>query len=421
MKLFTDLEIHSKYSRAVSRDMTLENIEEWSRIKGINVVGTGDFTHPAWFKDIKEKLESAEPGLYHLKKSWRKSDRGQTPWFLLSGEISCIYSKGGKVRKVHHLVFVPDISTAEKVINKLSLIGNIASDGRPILGLDSKRLLSLLLDASPDAVLIPAHVWTPWFGVFGSKSGFDSLEECFEELTLHIPGVETGLSSDPAMNWRLSWLDSKAIVSFSDPHSLHRLGREATVFEVEPSYFEIMKAIKAKDPKRLLFTVEYFPEGGKYHFDGHRLCRAPMSPQETKERKGICRVCGRSVTIGVMNRVEELADRPSGFQLDGAIPFKSLFPLDEVIAVSIGLVSSSSKKVKAEYDQLINAMGTEYSVLLDAPREELLKVTSSAVTEGIIAVREGRIAVDPGYDGEYGKLSIAMTLSRQPVNQESLF
>jgi len=421
MKIFADLEIHSKFSRAVSREMTPENIDEWSRVKGLNIVGTGDFTHPVWFSELKQKLEPVAPGLFQLKKEFQKSRSGQAPYFLLSGEISCVYSKGGKVRKVHNLIFTPDFEKAEKIIKQLSLIGNLKSDGRPIIGLDSKKLLKILLDISEDNALIPAHVWTPWFGVFGSKSGFDSLEECFDELTSQVFAIETGLSSDPAMNWRMSWLDNKAIVSFSDPHSLHRLGREATVFDIEPSYFDLFKAIKEKNRANFLFTVEFFPEGGRYHFDGHRLCGVSFSPEETKDKKGICPVCAKPLTIGVLNRIEELASRPENFNLDGAIPFKRLYPLDEIIAASFNMSSVSSKKVQAEYLKLVKHFNSEYFILLEASEKELAGVTSPEIVHGIVSVRQGNVKVLPGYDGEYGKLSISGSFPVKVDRQTSLF
>src|SRR3989344_4849765 len=317
MRAVFDLELHSKYARAVSKDMVPENMAEWAVKKGIDVLGTGDFTHPAWFKELKEKLEPAEPGLFKLKRlpQTEFGARAKDARFLLQGEISCIYSKKGRVRRVHQLVYAPSFEVVEKINNKLNWIGNLKADGRPMLGLDSKKLLEIMLEASPEAYLIPAHAWTPWFGIFGSKSGFDSLEECFDELTPRVFAIETGLSSDPPMNWRVPFLYERAIVSGSDAHSLTRLGREATILKAELSYAGIFDALRARD-ERLAGTIEFFPEEGKYHYDGHRLCQVSFGPEETKQRRGLCSACGKPVTIGVMSRVARLAapDRPIGWK-----------------------------------------------------------------------------------------------------------
>lgn len=415
MKIIADLQIHSKYSRAVSREMVLENLDKWAKIKGINVLGTGDLTHPLWLKEIKEKLEPAESGLFKLKKQYKVDSFGRLngdfePRFMLTGEISCIYSKGGKVRRVHHLYLVPDIETAEKINTKLSFIGNLKSDGRPILGLDSKEFLKICLEASPDVMVIPAHAWTPWFSIFGSKSGFDSIEECFDEYSKYIYAVETGLSSDPAMNWRLSQLDKVALVSNSDSHSLTRIGREANVFDIELSYANIVEAIKSRDPKKFLFTIEFFPEEGKYHYDGHRLCKVSFNPEETKKHNLVCPQCRRPLTIGVLARVDQLADRPVGFKPAGQIPYKNSIPLDQVIADSIGLAGTGNtgwpKAVIKEYEKLIKSAGNEFKVLLDSTKEELNSITLPEIAEGIMKVREGAVHIEPGYDGEYGKIKI---------------
>ena len=404
MRIIADFHIHSKYSRAVSQDMTLENLDIWARKKGIQVMGTGDFTHPAWFNDIKTKLEPAEPGLFKLK-SANPPLSGSPTRFILTVEISSIYSKGGKVRRVHNIIFCPSVETAEKINTTLSLIGNLKSDGRPILGLDSKKLLQIILGIDPRCVLVPAHAWTPWFSIFGSMSGFDSIEECFEELSPHIFAIETGLSSDPAMNWRLSKLDKIALISNSDSHSPQKIGREANVFDCELSYDGIIDAIKSRDPKKFLFTIEFFPEEGKYHYDGHRAHNVSMSPEETKKIKGICPVCHRPLTIGVMYRVDQLADRPVGEGGDGKIPFRNLIPLNEVIAdiFGVGVVSIAVRK---EYEKIINAVGNEFKVLLDADYQTLSRVTSPAVAQGIVSVRERKVELIPGYDGEYGKIKI---------------
>ncbi len=401
MRIIADFHIHSKYSRAVSREMTLENIDFWAQKKGINVMGTGDFTHPVWFNEIKTKLEPAEEGLYKLK--------SDTPpfatRFILTTEISSIYSKNGRVRKIHNLIFVPSIEAVEKINTKLGWIGNLKSDGRPILGLDSKELAKIIFEADERCVLIPAHAWTPWFSVFGSMSGFNSLEECFEELTPKIFAIETGLSSDPKMNWRLSMLDKISLISNSDSHSLQKIGREANVFDCEFSYDGIIDAIKSRDPKKFLFTVEFFPEEGKYHYDGHRLCNISFSPEESKKYNNICPVCGKKLTIGVLNRVEELADRTEGEAAgSGRVPYKSLISLDEIIADVLG-VGKVSKKVLEMYERVIKEIGTEFEILLDLPYEKISNFDSK-LASAIKNVREGKVEVIPGYDGEYGKISI---------------
>ncbi|OHA09111.1 MAG: DNA helicase UvrD [Candidatus Sungbacteria bacterium RIFCSPLOWO2_01_FULL_59_16] len=423
MRIIADLHIHSPHARAVSKDMTLENLDHWARVKGITVMGTGDFTHPKWMKEIKEKLEPAEQGLYTLKGKNEKLKVSETSTrFMLTVEISSIYSKGGKVRRIHNLIFAPSIETAEKINTQLGWLGNLASDGRPILGLDSEGLAKVVFNVDPQAVIVPAHAWTPWFSVFGSMSGFDSIEECFGAFTPQIFAIETGLSSDPAMNWRLSGLDAIALISNSDSHSLQRIGREANVFDGELSYGGIMAVIRSHDPKRFLFTVEFFPEEGKYHYDGHSEHNVRMSPEETRKASGKCPTCGWPVTVGVMSRVEALADRPSGAKPPNAIPFKRMVPLDEIIGGAFG-VGESSKKVKAEYHRLVSTFGSEFAVLLEAPPSDLKSAAPPEVAEGITRVREGRIRIEPGYDGEYGRVSIfdEAERSRFAPGQTSLF
>lgn len=428
MKIVVDMQIHSKYSRAVSREMVLENLDKWAKIKGINVLGTGDLTHPLWLKEIKEKLEPAEPGLFRLKKEYKvdsfgRLQGGAEPRFMLTGEISCIYSKGGKVRRVHHLYLVPDIATAEKINAKLSFIGNLKSDGRPILGLDSKKFLEICLEASPEVMVIPAHAWTPWFSIFGSKSGFDTIEECFEDLSKHIYAIETGLSSDPAMNWRLSQLDKVALVSNSDSHSPTRIGREANVFDTELDYFKIIEAVRSKDPKKFLYTVEFFPEEGKYHYDGHRVCKVSFTPGQTKEADFLCPKCRRPLTVGVLARVDELADRALGFKPSNPVPYKNVIPLDQVIADSLGMGSTGNtgwpKRIWHEYEKLVKGLGNEFAVLVDSTRDELAGATSSEITEGILKVREGQVKIEPGYDGEYGKISIFTAEERENASKQA--
>ncbi len=394
-----DFHIHSKYSRATSKDMDLENLDKWAKIKGIKVLGTGDFTHPEWFKNLCEKLEPAEQGLYKMK---GKSDSTR---FILTSEISCIYSKKGMVRKVHMVIFSPSLDVCKKINAQLGWIGNLRSDGRPILGLDAKELLKICLNASPDCFVVPAHIWTPWFSVFGSKSGFNSIEECFEDYSKYIYAVETGLSSDPKMNWRLSQLDKVALISNSDSHSPQKIGREANVFETELGYYSIINAIKERNPEKFLYTIEFFPEEGKYHFDGHRLCNASLSPSESKKYNNMCPVCNRPLTIGVLNRVEELADRPEGFKLKNAVPFKSFIPLQEIIADVLGY-ASFSKKAQEEYDRIIKNLGTEFFALASADLKDLEKTTTEQISQGILRVREGKVFLEPGYDGVYGKIKI---------------
>lgn len=414
MHLIADLHIHSPYARAVSREMTLDNLDRWARLKGITVMGTGDFTHPSWMREIKAKLKPAEPGLYVLK--------SRTTRFMLTVEISSIYSRDGKVRRIHNLVFASSLEAAEKITARLGRMGNLTADGRPTLGLDSRELAKIVLTLDPAAAIVPAHAWTPWFSVFGSMSGFDSLEECFGELAPYIFAIETGLSSDPAMNWRLSRLDSIALISSSDAHSLQRIGREANVFDCELSYAGIMDAIRSRDPRKFLFTIEFFPEEGKYHYDGHRDHQVRLSPEETRRHKGLCPVCSRPVTVGVMHRVEELADRPPGGKPPAVIPFKNLIPLDEILSEALG-TGVGTKRVMDEYLRLVSHFGSEFTVLLDAPASELERVAQPLVARGIMRVRSGQVKIEPGYDGEYGKLKILEETELKPPapTQPTLF
>ena len=415
MQFVADFHLHSKFSRATSRDMDLENLEKWAKIKGIKVLGTGDFTHPEWFGNLKENLAPAEPGLFKLK----KSDSGIR--FILTSEISCIYSKNGGTRKVHVIIFSPSFEVCEKINVHLGWIGNLKADGRPILGLDAKELAKIVLGVSDDCLVVPAHVWTPWFSVFGSRSGFDSLEECFDEYTKYIFAIETGLSSDPKMNWRLSALDKVALISNSDSHSPQKIGREANVFNVEISYYGIVDAIKTKNPAKFLYTIEFFPEEGKYHLDGHRLCDIRLSPQESKRYNNICPVCGKPLTIGVLNRVEQLADRPGGVVPKGAIPFKNVIPLGEIIGDALGVLPGA-RRVKEEYDRLLVKFGSEFEILMNASYQDLKEATLPEIAEGLIMAREGKIAVDPGYDGVYGKIKIFSGSDKKEASkQKTLF
>lgn len=404
MKIIADLHIHSKYSRATSPDMNLGELDKWACIKGINVLGTGDFTHPLWFLNLQKNLQPAELGLFTLKKP---VDIGRRTIlrFMLTSEISCIYKKLGKVRKVHLIIFAPSFQVVEKINRELSKIGNLKSDGRPILGLDAKELLKIILDIDENCFVVPAHLWTPWFSLFGSKSGFNSIEECFDEYSKYIYAVETGLSSNPAMNWRLLQLDKVALISNSDCHSPSKIGREANVFDTELSYKGIIDAIKNKNPKEFLYTIEFFPQEGKYHYDGHAKCKTNFNPKESIKNKGLCPVCKKPLTIGVLNRVEELADRPEGFVPKNAVPFKSLIPLQEIIADVIGK-SIVAKDVGIYYEKLIKNLGSEFNILLDAEKKEIEKFSLPEIAQGILQVRKGKVKIEPGYDGVYGKIKI---------------
>ncbi len=423
MQFIADFHLHSKYSRATSSQMNLEGMGYWAKIKGINILGTGDFTHPEWFQGLKQNLEPAENGLYKLKSNNKAK-------FILTSEISCIYSKNGKVRKVHIVVLAPSLEVVEKINTQLGWIGNIKSDGRPILGLDAKELAKIVLNISQDCLIIPAHVMTPWFGLFGSKSGFDSLEECFEEYSKHIYALETGLSADPAMLWRIPDARKLTLVSNSDAHSPAKLGREANVFEGNGlNYNSIVGAIKnrglsskgGQTSVKLVYTIEFFPEEGKYHYDGHRNCDISLSPSESKKYNNICPVCGKPLTIGVLNRVEKLADKAHGFKPDSFIPYKSLVPLEEIIAESLGQ-STGTKQVEAEYQKLIDKFENEFNILINISQQDLESASLSEIAEGIIKVREGDVDVEPGYDGVFGKVRIfSKAEKKEIIKQKTLF
>jgi len=430
--------------------MVLEEIDRVAHNKGILVMATGDFTHPAWFSEIKEKLEPAEPGLFKLKKQFKKPGlSGNFPEtrFILTVEISGIYSRPStqlgtsRTYRIHNLIFAPDLETAAKINTRLGLIGNLSSDGRPILGLDSRDLAKIIFDINPKAVIIPAHAWTPWFSIFGSMSGFNSIEECFGEYSKYIFAIETGLSSDPKMNWRLSQLDKIALISNSDSHSLARMGREANIFDTELSYDNIINAIKSRDPKKFIATIEFFPEEGKYHFDGHRACGVVFDPEETKKHNNICPECGRKLTIGVLNRVHELADRPivktefsakggSAFggsnylhRWENRVPFHYTVPLDEIIAKSLG-VGIASRRVQSEYENIIRIFGGEFKILMEKGLDELIHESiNPEIINGIAALREGRVRFNPpGYDGEYGNMVFVDSEKIQEfTTQKSLF
>ena len=407
MKMIADLHIHSRFSMATSKEGTPENLDFWARKKGISLIGTGDFTHPVWREELKERLVSEGNGLYRLRDAYVKEESRKFPGegtrFVVSGEISSIYKKNGKTRKVHNVILLPGLEAADAMAQRLEKIGNIHSDGRPILGLDSHDLLEMMLDVCPEGILIPAHIWTPHFSVLGAKSGFDSVEECFEELAPYIHALETGLSSDPAMNWRISKLDRYQLVSNSDAHSPSKLGREANLLDIDCSYEGLYRAIQTGEG--LEGTVEFFPEEGKYHFDGHRKCGVSLSPVEAERLGGICPVCGKKLTMGVDHRVEQLADRAEGFVKKDGKKYESLVPLPEVISTCMGY-SAASKKVQGCFEQMIQTLGTEFDILRNVPSEDIKSCAGERIAEGIENVRTGKVKRIPGYDGEYGKIQL---------------
>jgi len=382
---------------ATSRDLDLERLAAGAKLKGVNLLATGDFTHPRWQADLKDKLTPGPgDGLYSF---------GGVCW-VLGTEVSTVYQQEGKTRKVHHLVFAPDMDIVVQISESLSRHGRLASDGRPVLkGLSSPELVEKLTAISKDVVVMPAHAWTPWFGALGSRSGFDSLKECYGDMSNRIFAIETGLSSDPPMNWRLSSLDCVSLISNSDAHSAKpwRLGREANVFEFGRfDYAELFAAIRSRDPARFLFTVEVDPAYGKYHYTGHGRCGISLPPRLAVLEKGKCPVCGKPLTIGVLQRVEELADRPEGYVPDGSVPYKRLLPLAELVSVATGTRSLDTKRVRETHSRLVEAFGDEFKVLLDAPREAIGQIAGSKTADAVIAAREGTIEVTPGYDGVYG-------------------
>ena len=407
MKMIADLHIHSRFSMATSKEGTPENLDFWARKKGISLIGTGDFTHPVWREELKERLVSEGNGLDRLRDEYVKEESRKFPGegtrFVVSGEISSIYKKNGKTRKVHNVILLPSLEAADAMAQRLEKIGNIHSDGRPILGLDSHDLLEMMLDVCPEGILIPAHIWTPHFSVLGAKSGFDSVEECFEELAPYIHALETGLSSDPAMNWRISKLDRYQLVSNSDAHSPSKLGREANLLDIDCSYEGLYRAIQTGEG--LEGTVEFFPEEGKYHFDGHRKCGVSLSPVEAERLGGICPVCGKKLTMGVDHRVEQLADRAEGFVKKDGKKYESLVPLPEVISACMGY-STASKKVQGCFEQMIQTLGTEFDILRNVPSEDIKSCAGERIAEGIENVRTGNVKRIPGYDGEYGKIEL---------------
>ncbi len=422
MKIIADLHFHSKYSRAVSQQMVLPEIGRWARLKGIDLVTTSDFTHPLWLREIKANLEETGEGIYRLKGQ-------EKPLFLLTTEISSIYTQNGKLRRIHNLVFAPSLLEAEKIETELARRGNVMSDGRPIFGLSARDLAALILDTSPQALIVPAHAWTPHFSLYGSESGFDSLSECFGDMAKNIYAIETGLSSDPAMNWRIEELDNRSIISCSDAHSGAKLGREATVFEIDDikklRYEDIKKAIiqssnhLINQSPNIAYTIEFYPEEGKYHYTGHRNCGVRQSPEETSRLGETCPVCGKHLTVGVMHRVEQLASRNVEGKMDNSElgirwvkhpedrrpPYVMSVPLLEILAESLETTVGSQKAI-SEYKNLTSNFGGEFGVLLNTEIQEIAKISGPRVAEGIKKVRSGEIVVEPGYDGVFGTVKI---------------
>jgi uncharacterized protein (TIGR00375 family) len=434
MKQVADFHIHSRYSRACSPSLTLDNIEKTCKIKGIDIIGTGDFTFPAWFKAIEKELEEiGNSGLYNLK-----NEKDRKVKFILTTEVALIYKKndpagkGGasKCRRVHMVAHAPNLQAVRELNEYLDGKYNIRSDGRPILGMSIEEFMDICFKINPKFLIYPAHIWTPWFAIFGSKSGFDSLEECFGKFKKDIFAYETGLSSDPEMNWRLSSLDDLTLLSNSDAHSLANLAREANVFELkEISYDEIYNVIKNKNTEYkknkngsyLDYTIEFFPEEGMYHYDGHRECKIRFSPTETVKNKEICPVCKKKVVVGVDYRVNELADRKIGFKPKNIPGFKKLVSLDKIISETLGIKSRNSKKVQEEYNKFINLLGNELDILINKKEEDIEKISHPKIAEAVKRVREGRLIIEPGYDGKYGEINIFSKKERESNKQQKLF
>ncbi len=432
MKLVADLHIHSHYSRATSKTLDFEHLARWAQLKGVNLVGTGDIVHPGWLQEMRDKLEPVEGSLFRLKPDIAKAvaetlDDGvpsscrREVRFLLAGEISNIYKKidaagENRTRKVHNVIFAPGLDVVQQIQIELEKIGNIRSDGRPILGLDSRDLFQIILDVDPRCQLIPAHIWTPWFSLLGSKSGFEQVRDCFDDLTPQLAAMETGLSSDPPMNWRVSQLDPWTLVSSSDAHSPQKLAREATTFDIEPSYEAMFHALRHA-PEQVLNTLEFFPEEGKYHYDGHRKCSICWHPQTTIEHGGLCAQCGKPVTIGVMHRVEVLADELEGRRSPRARPFRGLIPLPEILSEVLS-VGAGSKRVQRAYMALLGQLGNELHILLDAPLEDVAQAGGTQLAEGIAQMRRGHVDAQPGYDGEFGVIKV---LSENAAPQMVMF
>jgi len=415
--MFADLHIHSKYSRATSREMDVPGLTQNAQTKGLNIVGTGDFTHPSWIRELKEQLAEVDgTGLY------KPIEYEKTPlYFMITTEVSTIFEFEGKVKKIHHVILAPNLSTAEQINDRLSKFGDLSIDGRPTLNMSAPELVEEVMSISDWNEIFPAHIWTPWFSIFGAFSGFDYMKDCYQDMTTYIHAAETGLSSNPPMNWRISALDKFTLVSNSDAHSPWpwRIGREANVFDLdEIAYKEIIETIRKKDSKKFMFTIEVNPEYGKYHWTGHRSCGVSLSPAEAMKLGNKCPVCHRELTKGVDQRIEELADRSSGFRLEDAPNYVHLLPLHEIISSVLGDTSLHGSKVSTIYDALIASFGNEYKILLDVTREQLMKVTTPAICEGIIRTREGRFKVTPGYDGVYGRLILFDNDKQQPKERK---
>lgn len=426
IRVIADLHIHSRYSRATSQQMGIKEIARYAKIKGLQLVGTGDFTHPQWLREIRETLVSEDSaGLFQLANNVEPSVH-----FMLTTEVCTIFDYKSHTKKVHHVIFTPSVEHAIQINDRLSRYGSLSADGRPILNMTAPQLVEEIMQVSADNMIFPAHAWTPWFSVFGAFSGFDSIDDCYQDMTKHIHAVETGLSSDPPMNWRLSNLDRFTLVSNSDSHSFWpwRMGREANVFELETlSYWEVTDAIRTKDTRRFKFTIETDPAYGKYHWTGHRNCNVSLSPVEARRFNNICPVCRRELTKGVEQRVEDLADRPAGFKVENAPGFMRLLPLSEIIATVLNVDSPSTQTVWKIYNALLNRFGDEYTVLIDASKEELTKTVEPQVADAITQVREGKVTVVPGFDGVYGKLvlpshtaSLAPAAPPRTVKQKNL-
>lgn len=424
MRIIADLHIHSRFSRATSQKMNVGEITRFARIKGLNLVGTGDFTHPKWLEELKRDLVEVQGiNLYKPAK-----DPASPVHYMITGEVSTIFTFENATKKIHHVILTPNIETAVQINERLAIYGNLAIDGRPTFDMTAPQLVEEIMQISTENVVIPAHAWTPWFSLFGAFSGFNHIEDCYQDMTKHISALETGLSSDPPMNWRLSALDRYALVSNSDSHSHWpwRIGREANVFELEPlTYHELVNAIRQKDPKHFRFTIETNPAYGKYHWTGHRNCKVALSPHEAIKFENRCPVCRRRLTKGVEQRVEELADRPAGFKPTGAIGYMHLLPLSEIIATVLGVTYPSTQKVWGIYNTLTAKFGSEYAVLIDASQEEMSKIVDPKIAEAITRVREGKVDIVPGYDGVYGQLLIfpeqkEATPEREKIKQRSL-
>ena len=406
MRIIADLHIHSRFSRATSEKMNITEIARFAQIKGLNLVGTGDFTHPKWLEELYSVLvEDSETRLYKPAKN-----TDSPVYFMITSEVSTIFTFENAVMKIHHVILTPNLETAAQINTCLTKYGNLSSDGRPQLSVSAPQLVEEIMQVDKDNMVIPAHAWTPWFSLFGAFSGFNSIEECYQDMTKHIAALETGLSSDPPMNWRLSALDKYTLVSNSDSHSSWpwRIGREANVFELKkPTYHEIVDTIRQKDPERFRFTIETDPAYGKYHWTGHRNCKVSLSPQDATKFSNICPVCRRKLTKGVEQRVEELADRKVGYRPENAIGYMHLLPLSEIIATVLGVAYPSVQRVWDGYNRLIERFGDEYAVLIDASYEEMAKIVEPKIADAVVRVREEKARVIPGYDGVYGQIDFS--------------